>query len=149
MKSIIVGERKIFVPTSAERIWRLLGKVIFSSLPEMEHIEILDENNFKAILRTKILGTELALRVKGEIVDIVPPEKLAVKLSLSGPGIFSEVEQRVSLAINSAGKEKTIIDCKATVEKINRLSRVFLVGQIKKFAQATFEAMERRLQELV
>lgn len=149
MQNILVAEKKISVPSSPERIWRLLGKVIFSSLPEMENIEILDENNFRAILKTKLLGAELILKVKGEVIDIVPPESLAVKLSLSGPGIFSEIDQRVCFAILADGKEKTIVECKAIVEKIGHLSRMLLMGPIKKFAEGTFTAIEKRLQELV
>lgn len=149
MENILVGAKKFSIPALPERIWRLLGKVIFSSLPEMENIEILDENNFRAILKTKLLGAELILKMKGEVIDIIPPQSLAVKLSLSGPGIFSEIDQRVDFTIWAEGQEKTRVECKAVVEKIGRLSRVFLIGQIKKFAQATFEAIEKRLLELV
>lgn len=115
----------------------------------MENIEVLDENNFRAILRTKILGAELTLKVKGEVVEIEPLENLTVKLSLSGPGIFSEIDQRVIFAITAEGKEKTVVECKAIVEKIGRLSRYLLVSEIKRFAADIFAAIEKRLQELV
>ncbi|MGB9699352.1 MAG: SRPBCC domain-containing protein [Thermodesulfobacteriota bacterium] len=149
MQNIVVAEKKFSVPSSAERVWRLLGKVIFSSLPQMENIEILDENNFRAILKTKILGAELNLKVKGEVVDIEPPENLTVRLSLSGPGIFSEIDQRVCFKITAEGKEKAGVECKAILEKIGRLSRFLLGGEIKEFAEGTFAAIEKRLQELV
>lgn len=148
MQNVVVAERKFALPSSPERIWRLLGKVIFSSLPEMENVEILDENNFRAILKTRIMGAEMILRVKGEVVDIVPSENLNVRLSLSGPEIFSEIDQRVCFLITPAGKERTVVECKAIVEKISRLSRILLMGQIKKFAEATFAAIEKRLLEL-
>ncbi len=149
MKNIVVAEKKFSLPSSPERVWRLLGKVIFSSLPEMESIEILDENNFRAILKTKLWGMDIDLKVKGEIVDIIPPKTLSVKLSLIGSGFFSEIDQRVSFTIAEEGKDKTRVECQATAEKIGRLSRMFLLGEIKKFAQATLAAIEKRLQELV
>lgn len=149
MRNILVAEKKFVVASSPERIWRILGKVIFSSLPEMENIEILDENNFRAILKTKTLGTELILKVKGEIADIVPPENLAVKLSLTGTGIFSEINQRVCFNLTSKETGKTIVECKALVEKIGRFSRFLFMGQIRKFAEEIFAAIEKRMEELV
>jgi hypothetical protein len=115
----------------------------------MENIEVLDENNFRAILKTKVWGAELTLRVKGKVVDIEPPQNLTVKLSLSGPGIFSEIYQSVCFKITAEGKEKATVECKAILEKIGRLSKFLLGGEIKKFTEGTFAAIEKRLQELV
>ncbi len=55
----------------------------------------------------------------------------------------------VCFVITGEGKEKTWLDCKAIVEKIGRLSRFLLIGEIKRFAEETFAAIEKRLQELV
>jgi hypothetical protein len=59
------AKKKFQVKASQERVWRLIGKVIFSSLPGMENLEILDENNFRAILRIKVLGIPLSLKLNG------------------------------------------------------------------------------------
>ena len=36
-------------------------------------LEILDENNFRALLRVKMMGSQWVLKLKGEMVDISPP----------------------------------------------------------------------------
>lgn len=149
MQNIVVAEKKIVVASPPERVWRLLGKVIFSSLPEMESIEILDENNFRALLKAKLMHKEVVLKVKGEVVDIVPLEVFAVKLSLQSPGDFIALDQRVNFALTPLEEGKTIIDCQAVVEKMGFLTKLLLLSQIQRFAQNTFGAMEKRLQDLV
>jgi len=148
MRKKVVAERIFSIASSPERIWRLLGKVIFSSLPEMENIEILDENNFRAILRTRLLGAEMSLKVKGEVIEISPLENLVVRLSLIGPGSILEIDQRVSFVIKPMGKGETTIICEATVDKIGRLSNALFMRQIKRFAQDTFSTIEKRLRDL-
>ena len=41
--SLEIAERRFEVEASLDRVWRLIGKVIFSCLPGMEQVEILDE----------------------------------------------------------------------------------------------------------
>ena len=92
--------KKIFeVEASQERVWRLIGKVIFSSLPGMENLEILDENNFLSILRMKVLGIPLSLKLKGEMTDISPPDSFSVKLFLEAPGGLFKADQKVDFAM--------------------------------------------------
>jgi len=141
--------KKIFeVEASQERVWRLIGKVIFSSLPGMENLEILDENNFRAILRMKTLGIPLSLRLKGEMTDISPPDSFSVRLFLVAPGGWFKADQKVAFAMTPLKKEKTSVACMATVENLGFLPRLFLIGQAQSFANSTFEAIEKRLKEL-
>jgi len=143
-----IAERNFVVEASRDRVWRLIGKVIFSCLPGMENIEILDENNFRAVLRIKITLINLGLKVEGEMVDISPPESLAVRLALTGPGGL-RMDQRVSVALASLEKGKTGLACKATVERMEFLFQSLLLRQARRFASATFAAIEKRLQEVV
>jgi carbon monoxide dehydrogenase subunit G len=83
---IELAKKNFEVEASPERVWRLIQKVIFSSLPGMENLEILDENNFRAILRIKVLGIPLSLKLKVEMTDISPPESFSIKLFLEPPG---------------------------------------------------------------
>ena len=64
MANLLIAERDFVVKTSQERVWRLIGKVIFSSLPGMENVEILDENNFKALLRTRVFGIAVTMKIR-------------------------------------------------------------------------------------
>ena len=86
MAGIALAEREFIVNANPDRVWRLIGKVIFSVLPGMESMEILDENNFRALLRVKMIGAEWVLKLRGEMVDISPPESFSVRLLLEGLG---------------------------------------------------------------
>ncbi len=141
--------KKIFeVGASPERVWRLIGKVIFSSLPGMENLEILDENNFRAVLRMKVLGIPLSLKLRGEMTDISPPESFSVKLSIEGPGGLFKADQKVTFSMTPADNGETFVFCNATVENMGPLPRLLLLGQARHFANSTFEAIEKRLKEL-
>ncbi len=126
----------------------MIGKVIFSVLPGMENMEILDENNFRAILRVKMIGAEWPLKLRGEMVDISPPESFSVKLFLEGVGGLVKAGQKVSISMTPAEGSKTSVACKATLEEMGFLPRTLFSGQARSFAQSTFEAIEKRLKEL-
>ena len=148
MKETVFAERNFSVGAPPERVWRLIGKVIFSALPGLENIEILDENNFRGVLRLKLLGVRMSNRVKGEIMDVLPPESFSVNLSLLGPGGLFTLSQRATFAMKEVDRNQTEITCKATADSVGFLFRFLLIGQARRFARSTFEAMEKRLKEL-
>jgi carbon monoxide dehydrogenase subunit G len=145
---MVLAEREFVVNAGPDRVWRLIGKVIFSVLPGMESMEILDENNFRSLLRVKMMGFQWVLKLKGEMVDISPPESFSVRLLLEGLGGLVKADQKVSLAMIPAENGKTSVACRATMEDMGFLQRVFLAGQARGFARETFEAIEKRLKEL-
>jgi carbon monoxide dehydrogenase subunit G len=146
--AIELVKKNFEVGASPERVWRLIGKVIFSSLPGMENLEILDENNFRAILRMKVLGIPLSLKLKGEMTDISPPESFSVRLSIEGPGGLFKADQKVTFSMTPVDNGTTSVLCKAMVENMGSLPRLFLLGQARHFANSTFEDIEKRLKEL-
>jgi carbon monoxide dehydrogenase subunit G len=148
MMSTEIASRNFAVDAPRERVWRLIGKVIFSSLPGMEEMEILDENNFRAILRVKVSFLEFKMKLNGEIVHMAPPDVLAVTINLDGLGGLFKMNQRVALNMTSDGEKKTTVACKAMAKDIGILSRVLFLPQARRFAQSTFENIEKRLQEL-
>lgn len=143
-----IAERNFVVEASRERVWRLMGKVIFNSLPGMEKVEILDDSNFRALLRMKVSLAELSIKLRGEMVDMSPPDSFAVKLALEGPGGLFRMNQKVTLALTSVEKGRTAVACKATAERMGILFRGLLLGQARRFARSTFESIEKRLQDL-
>jgi len=145
---IELAEKSFKVEASRERVWRLIGKVIFSSLPGMENMEILDENNFRALLRMKTLGVPVTVKLKGEMMDVTPPDSFSVRLFIEGLGGLFQADQRVSFAMTPLEKKKTAVNCRATVQGLGFLPRLFLLGQARSFANSTFEAIEKRLKEL-
>ncbi|KPK85435.1 MAG: hypothetical protein AMJ94_19110 [Deltaproteobacteria bacterium SM23_61] len=143
-----LAQKEFIVNTTPDRVWRLIGKVIFSVLPGMESMEILDENNFRALLRVKMMGFEWVLKLKGEMVDISPPESFSVRLLLEGLGGLVKADQRVALVMTPVENGKTAVACRAAAEGMGFLQRTLLMGQARSFARQTFEAIEKRLKEL-
>lgn len=148
MANTALAERKFIVNAAPDRVWRLIGKVIFSVLPGMESMEILDENNFRSLLRVKMMGFEWILKLRGEMVDISPPEAFSVRLLLEGLGGLVKADQKVALAMTPVENGKTSVVCRATVEDMGFLPRLLLLGEARRFARSTFGAIEKRLQEL-
>jgi carbon monoxide dehydrogenase subunit G len=148
MESTVLAQKDFVVNAPRERVWRLIGKVVFSVLPGMENMEILDENNFRAILRVRMMGFEWPLKLRGEMTDISPPESFSVKLFLEGVGGLVKAGQKVSIAMTPAEGSKTSVACKATLEEMGFLPRTLFSGQARSFARTTFEAIEKRLKEL-
>jgi carbon monoxide dehydrogenase subunit G len=144
----LLDERNFVVDASQERVWRLIGKVIFSSLPGMERMEILDENNFRSLLITRVMGAQVTLKLKGEMVDVEPPDSFSVKLFLEGPGGMFKADQKVSFAMTPIDATKTRVACKAVMEQMGLLPGLLLTSQARSFARSTFEAIEKRLKEL-
>lgn len=140
--------RTFEVDAPQARVWRLIGKVIFSCLPGMEEIDVVDETNFRALQRMKIAFMEVRMRLKGEIVDITPPRSLAVNLAIEGAGGLVRMTQKVTIGMAAIESGRTAVTCKATAAMSGILGRL-LLSQARPFVQAIFEAMEKRLQYLV
>ena len=143
-----IAARNFVVGASRERVWRLIGKVIFSSLPGMEQVEILDDTRFRALLRVKVLWLEMAMRLKGEMVDMVPPASFGVNMTVEGLGGLLRMKQKVTIEMASIDKGKTSVACKARAENMGVLLQWLSVRQARRFAQSVFEAIEKRLQDL-
>ncbi len=145
MARLLLEHRSFLVETSQEKVWRLIGKAIFNCLPGMENVEILDENNFRALLQERVLGFKIPLKLTGEIVEMEPPDFFSVKLLLES-GLF-RMGQKVTFTTFRVEEGKTSVDCKAAVEDPKFLTQLFLVGKARSFARSTFEAIEERLKE--
>jgi carbon monoxide dehydrogenase subunit G len=147
--SKVIAERSFIVESSRERVWDLIGKVIFRSLPGMENIVIVDESNFEASLKMKVLLLELRMKLKGQIVDMSPPDSLAVKLAIEGPGGLFRIILKVTIVTPSIEEGRTAVACQVTAERMGILLSGLSLGYPRRFSQSTFEAIENRLKDLV
>ncbi len=145
---MLLDERNFEVQASQERVWRLIGKVIFSSLPGLERMEILDESNFRGVLRIQILGVQITLKLKGRMLDMQPPDSFSVQLLLEGPAGMFKADQRVAFTMTPVEAERTGVACEAVIDEIGFLAGLLVKGQARSFARSTFEAIEKRLKEL-
>lgn len=148
MRDTEIAVKNFVIDASQDRVWRLVGKVILNSLPGMEEVEILDERNFRAFLRVKVSLLELTMRLKGEIVDMVPPDSLVVNIALEGLRGLFRMNQKVAIDITSIDQGRTAVACQAMAASMGILSRGMFLGQARRFAQSVFETIEKRLQDL-
>ena len=144
----LIAEKEFTSALSQQRIWDLLGRLIFDSLPGMERMEIIDENNFRAELKAKAFDIPLTLYLRGEMFDISPPEALKVKLTVKSKWNLIKVVQRVTFSLNSLGEEKVRIVCQAVAEDLDPFIRWILLGQVKTLAKQIFDSIEERLKQL-
>ena len=148
MAEEILAERKFTIDASQERVWNLLGRVIFHSLPGLERIQIKDQDRFSALLRVKLALITLNMEVNAEMVDISPPHSLAVVLHMKGMGGMFRLNQKVIFALSSVNQGKTEVIAKATGENVGPLFRTILRRKAKSFAHDTFRGIEERLEQL-
>jgi len=142
-----IASKNFVIDTSQARVWRLIGKVIFSSLTGMEEVEILDERNFRAILKEKFLFLNLKMKLKGEIAEINPPYSITVNLLIEGPWNILKMNQRVKIEMVSVDKDKTSLACKSIAEGMGIIFRMFFFKKAQDFSKSVFETIEKRLKE--
>ncbi len=143
-----IASKNFLIDAPQERIWRLIGKVIFQSLSGMEEVEILDERNFRAILREKILFWKMNMRLKGEITEITPPECLTANLLIEGMGGIFKINQKVTIKMSPREDGKTSLECRSIAEDAGIIIRLLFFRKAQSIAKSVFETIESRLRDL-
>ncbi len=146
MDTLIV-KKEYSIAASKERAWDLLGMMVFDSM-NMENLKVLDERNFKADLKVKAYGISMKMHLRGEMTDVVIPEKLTVKLTAKGYRGMINLVQKITMSLKSEGPEKTSLYCEAVGEDLNFLFKHILVGQVRSMAGGIFDSIEQGIQKL-
>ena len=144
----LIAEKNLNAETSQERLWDLLGTLIFDSLEGLEKMEIIDENNFRAELKAKVFGLPLTWYLRGEMTDISPPQSLSVKLAARSKWNLIAVVQKITFTLNSTGEGRSAMTCVAVAEDLAPLIRWVFLSQVKSLAQQIFDSIEDRLKQL-
>ncbi len=144
-----IAEKRLAAEASQERVWDLLGTLIFDSLEGLEKMEIIDENNFRAELKAKAFGLPLTWHLRGEMIDITPPASLSVQLTAKSKGDLITVVQKITFSLDAAGEERTTLTCQAVAVDLPPLMRWVMLGEVRKLAQQIFDTIEERLKQLV
>ena len=144
-----IAEKKLAAEASHERVWDLLGTLIFDSLEGLEKMEIIDENNFRAELKAKAFGLPLTWHLRGEMIDISPPTSLSVQLTAKSKWDLIMVGQKITFSLDAAGEERTTLTCRAVAVDLPPLIRWVMLGEVKKLAQQIFDTIEERLKQLI
>ena len=148
MSETIIAEREFIIEASQERLWHIIGGVILNSLSGLERVEVLDDNNWQALLRVRLGFVVLNMSLKGEMTDMSPPETLGVRLRARSKGGILQLNQKITITFTPIDEAKTGVTCKATVEGMGTLFRLFLLGRARSFAQSVFHNIEERLKYL-
>jgi len=143
------AEKTFTIEATQEAVWHLIGGVILQSMPGMERIEVIDENNFTAVLKVKVSFIVVNMYLIGEFVDLTPPKYLGVRLKGKSLGGMLQLNQMVSIALATVDEGKTEVVCKATMEGVGTLMRMFLLWQARRTAGDIFKGIETRLKQLV
>ena len=144
----VFAERQFVLEAFPERVWDLLGRVMFDSLHGLERVNIVDENNFRAMLKVKLGFIGLTGRLKGEMIDVTPPQFLAVVLGVRFLGGLLQLGQKVTFTLTPVNEGKTEVVCRALVEGMGTLFKWLLLRKARDFAGETFDSIEARLQQL-
>ncbi len=144
----LIAEKKLAAEASQERVWDLLGTLIFDSLYGLEKMEIIDENNFRAELKTKAFGIPLLWHLRGEMIDISPPNSLGVRLTTKSRWDMITVVQKITFSLNSSGESRSTMVCRAMAEDLAPWIRWFLLGQVKTLTKQIFDSIEEGLHRL-
>ena len=143
----LTAESRFDIEASQARVWDLLGRVVFDSLHGIKKVEILDENNFRAELKTKAFGISLRMYLRGEMTDILPPEAISVRLAARSKWNLIRLVQRVTFTLNSAEEGKTAVVCKAMAEDLNPIFRWALLGQVKRVVTEGYDRARQILED--
>ncbi len=144
-----IAEKRLAAEASRERVWNLLGTLIFDSLEGLEKMEIIDENNFRAELKARAFGLPMTWHLRGEMIDISPPSSLSVRLTAKSQGDLITVLQKITFRLDGAGEGQTILTCQAVAEDLPPLLRWVMLGEVKKLAQQIFDTIEDRLKQYI
>jgi len=144
----VIAERQFIVEAFPQRVWDILGRVMFDSLHGLERVNVVDERNFRAVLRVKVGFVDLTARLRGEMTEISPPQFLAVVLKMRLMGGALRLGQKVTFTLTAVDEGKTEVECKAVAEGMATVFRWPLLKKAQDFAGETFDRIEERLHKL-
>ena len=116
----VLSQKEIILGASQQRIWSLLGRVIIDSL-ELEKFKARDDRNFRAVMLVKMLFVTVPMQIKGEMVNITPPETMDVLLDVEGFGGTIKLKQTIQFRLTQMDNEKTKLVCSVLLNNIGSM----------------------------
>jgi len=134
---ILSGEIK--VNASQENVFNKLNDVPFfaSCIEGVSDLEQINENQFKAILTTKVAYIQFKFQVMVEIIEKVFPEKMVAKTEGTPIGVIGRLQAISSANLIKDGDQTTIqysIDLKLT-GKLGSMGQPVLRSKTKELEQ--------------
>jgi hypothetical protein len=143
----VIASKKFVVDASLERVWGLMGRVIINNLRGLEQMQMIDENNFSALLRVKMAFIGIPMRLRGQVVG-GSVGALAVLLKAKGMCGMVKLDQKVAFTATQISEGKTEIICESVAQGLNFLLSIFIMGMVKSMAKDTLDRIEKRLKQI-
>ena len=134
-------QKSFIVPAPQARVWELLGRVIYRSLP-LERIDLVNEQLFYADMLLKII-IPLKFHLRVAFKDVAPPRLMSCDISTE-KGLV-KVKLKVQFELRTASADRTEVSCRVEEGGLNPLLRVALRRQLSKFAFQTLNSVEAQL----
>ncbi len=143
---ILRVEKQFVLNAPQERVWGLLGGVIYQCLP-VEKVDVINEWLFNAELKLRFGFTRIPLKLKVELTEINPPGSLGTKIRIR-VGIVQFL-MAVTFMLRQVNGDKTEVIGMAKDEGRQAISRWVLSKQRRDFAEKIFDSVEARLRQLI
>ena len=149
MKELALAQSEFVVKAPIDRVWSLMGRVITSTMPGLERMKPVDESNFRAILRVKVAFISIPMRLLGQVGGGgYETGTLTVNLKAKGMGGIIKLNQKVKFTITAVNEDETEVGCEAVAEDLDLLSRVLLLGIVRKMGKDILAKIEKRLKQI-
>ncbi len=142
----LIVQRQFVIDAPQQRVWDLLARVIYQCLP-LEKMDIVNERTFNAEVRWNLAFIGLTFHLKGEFIDISPPNFLSCALSMKR-GLI-QLGLKVAFTLRPVNHHKTEVVCRVEEGKgIRKLVRWVMRKPEQRFAGNVFNSMRVRLEQL-
>ncbi|MFH0914258.1 MAG: hypothetical protein V1849_03100 [Chloroflexota bacterium] len=138
-------QRRFVLEAPQERVWELLGRAIYRSLP-LEQMDVVSETTFRAILQWRVAGVNLPLKVKVSLDEINPPGSLGATIQAT-KGVINQTV-KVKFTLSKISEKKTQVVCTASGGGGGAMGWL-VKGQQQNFTGGMFESLESLLKRLV
>ncbi|MBN1228035.1 MAG: hypothetical protein JXA79_13670 [Deltaproteobacteria bacterium] len=143
---MIINERTFDVNASIQRIWKLLLKALLRCLV-LERMKPVSVKLVHALLRVKVGFITFPMNLTVEVIDMMPNDSLVTSITVQAPGKLFCLKQKCTFKLTSHENNRTEITCQMLVEKMGIVKKIFLLPEIRKFSQNTFNNLEDLLKQ--
>jgi carbon monoxide dehydrogenase subunit G len=149
MKELILAQSKFVIKAPLDRVWSLMGRVITSTMPGLERMKLIDESNFRAVMKVKVAFITIPMQLLGHISGGgYDTGILIVSLKAKGMKGLVKLNQRVKFTITVLNDNEIEVGCQSIAEGLGFLSRLLLLGMVKKMGKDILVRIEKRLKQI-
>lgn len=137
-----ITRKHYVIQAPRQRVWDLLAGAIVQCMP-VEQLDMLNDTTFVAILKLKLGFAEIPFRLKIQVADICPIERLSTLVTASRGVIRSSL--LVTFVLTAFSDDQTSVICTATENTGGKLMWLLKRPQ-RNFADRIFDGIRDRLE---